>query len=325
MSHWERVRAALRGDETDRPPISIWRHFPIQDETEEGLAAETLRWQREYDLDIIKLMPTGTYGIEDWGARTEYIPNDHGVRTVTRRGVTTFAQWPSLEHLNVTKGCLGRQLAALHLVAEKTKTTVPLLMTVFSPLTTAWKLAGNRVFGDLRLHPEGFKQGLRVIAETTVSFSLEAINAGANGIFFATQCDTYRLLNEQEYREFGESYDRLVLDAIRPEAEILLLHAHGEDIMFDIVATYPVDAINWHDRITWPSLKEARERFPGVLVGGMNEWATLLKGPPAAIRAEIQDAVSQAGGQSCIIAPGCVIPVNTPPEHVRAARDAVGD
>jgi uroporphyrinogen decarboxylase len=67
----------------------------------------------------------------------------------------------------------------------------------------------------------------------------------------------------------------------------------GQDIMFDLVADYPADAINCHDRITWPSLKEARERFSGLLVGGINEWQTLLKGPPAAIQDEIWDAVAQ--------------------------------
>jgi uroporphyrinogen decarboxylase len=33
MSHWERVRAALKGEETDRVPISLWRHWPVEDET----------------------------------------------------------------------------------------------------------------------------------------------------------------------------------------------------------------------------------------------------------------------------------------------------
>jgi uroporphyrinogen decarboxylase len=89
------------------------------------------------------------------------------------------------------------------------------------------------------------------------------------------------------------------------------------------VADYPADAISWHDRITWPSLKEARERFSGLLVGGINEWQTLLKGPSAAIQAEIQDAIAQTGGRGYMVGPGCVLPINTPPSHIRAAREAV--
>jgi len=323
MTHWERVRAALKGEETDRVPISLWRHWPFHDETAQGLAAATLRWQDQYDFDIVKVNPTGTYGIEDWGARTTYTPNPQGTRTVVRTGVTSVDQWPRLEQLEVTKGYLGIQIAALQLVAEGIHDSAPILMTVLSPTTTARKLAGDRIFADLRRHPQVFGQGLQIIAETTARFALESIKAGAHGIFFATQCDSYRLLSEAEYLEFGERYDRIVLDAVRPEAEVLLLHAHGYDIMFDLLASYPVDAINWHDRTTWPSLSEARERFPGMLMGGINEWSTLLEGPPAAIEAEIQEAIAQTGGRRFMVGAGCIVPIHTPAANVRAAREAV--
>jgi uroporphyrinogen decarboxylase len=323
MTHWERVRAALQGEETDRVPISLWRHWPIHDETAEGLAAVTAWWQEQYDFDLVKITPTGTYGIEDWGGETEYYPNTAGVRTLVQAGVTSADQWPQLEQLEVKSSYLGEQIKAVQLIAERIRNSAPILMTVFSPLTTALKLAGDRIFADLRLHSEKFKQGMKIIAETTARFSQASLSAGAHGIFFATQCDTYRMLSEDEYQEYGVTYDRIVLDAVRDEAEILLLHAHGHDIMFDLVAGYPIDAINWHDRITPPAIEEARDRFSGMLVGGINEWHTLLKGPEDAIDAEIQDAIAQAGGRGFMVGPGCVTPINTPSQHLRAARAAV--
>jgi uroporphyrinogen decarboxylase len=323
MTHWERLRAALKGEETDRVPIALWRHWPPDDETPQGLAAVTLLWQKTYDFDLVKLTPTGTYGIEDWGGRTTYRSADHGMRTVIQTGVTTADQWPRLEQLDVTKGYLGNQVAAVRLAAEGLKGSVPMLQTVFSPLTTARKLAGDRLFTDLRVRPELLKQGLQIVAETHARFAQESIRAGADGIFFATQCDSYRLLSEAEYREFGEVYDRIILDAVRPEAEIIMIHAHGEDIMFDLLADWPADAINWHDRITWPSLREARERFSGMLVGGIDEWHTLLNGPADAIQEEIRDAIAQTEGRRLMIGPGCVLPINTSPLHIRAAREAV--
>ena len=38
MSKWERVEAALAGEAVDRPPVSLWQHFPEQDQTAEALA-----------------------------------------------------------------------------------------------------------------------------------------------------------------------------------------------------------------------------------------------------------------------------------------------
>jgi uroporphyrinogen decarboxylase len=323
MTHWERVRAAFKGEEVDRVPISLWKHWPVDDETPEGLAAVTISWQREFDFDLVKFMPTGTYGIEDWGAETIYEANYRGVRTVTKFGLTALQQWPRLAQLDVTKGYLGNQIAALRLAVTELNNTVPILQTVFSPLTTALKLAGDRVFTDLRLHPEVFKEGLQTIAETTARFALESIRAGAHGMFFASQCDTYRLLSEAEYKEFGEHYDLMVFDAVRLETEFNMIHAHGEDIMFDLMAGYSAEAINWHDRLTWPSLREAQERFSGLVVGGVNEWHTLLNGPVEAIQAEIKEAIAQTGGRRLMVGPGCVIPGHTPYMHVKAARESV--
>ena len=323
MNRWERIRAALEGEPTDRVPISLWRHSPVDDETPQGLAAVTLQWQKEYDFDLVKLTPTGTYGIEDWGGRTRYTSNDNGVRTVIKHGISAAGDWPRLAKLDVTKGYIGNQITAVRMVAEGLKKSAPMLQTVFSPLTTALKLAGNHMFAHLRREPEQFKAGLQIITEAHTRFALECLRAGADGIFFATQCDTYQMLSEQEYREFGEHFDRLMLDALRSEAEIIMAHAHGLDIMFDLVAAYPIDAINWHDRITAPSLKEGRERFAGMVVGGIDEWQTLVQGPADAIQAEIREAIEQTGGTRFMVGPGCVMPINASPLHIRAARDAV--
>ena len=323
MTHWERVRATLKGEETDRVPISLWRHWPPDDETSEGLATVTLNWQKAYDFDLVKVTPTGTYGIEDWGGRTTYSSADHGMRTVIKHGVTSAEEWPKLEHLDVTKGYIGNQIKAIRMIADELKNSVPILQTVFSPLTTVRKLAGDRIFTDLRCHPEAFKAGLQIVAEAHARFAVESVKAGAHGIFFATQCDSYRVMSEAEYREFGEFFDRIVLDAVRPQAEIIMIHAHGFDIMFDLIANYPADALNWHDRRTAPSLKDALDRFDGMVVGGVDEWNTLVNGSSEAIHAEIQDAITQTDGRRLMIGPGCVVPINTSPLSLRAAREAV--
>ncbi|MDP6885154.1 MAG: uroporphyrinogen decarboxylase family protein, partial [Rhodospirillales bacterium] len=252
MTHWERIEAALKGETVDRPSISLWRHWPGEDDTAEGLAAATVRWQKAYDFDLVKFMPTGTYGVEDWGAQTTYTHNPSGTRFITAPGLTTVEEWPRLEALDVTKGFMGQQNEALRLTAEALAGSVPIVQTIFSPLTTARKLAGDRVFTHMRCHPDALKEGLEIIAQTTIRFALAALDAGAHGVFFASQCSSYQLLSEAEYREFGEPFDRAVLDAVQAKARLNMAHAHGEDVMFDILAAYPVQMMNWHDRLTWP-------------------------------------------------------------------------
>lgn len=322
MNHWDRLRAAMNGEAVDHVPISLWRHWAVDDETPEGLAAVMVNWQRTYDFDLVKLMPTGTYSIEDWGAETEYHANYRGIRTITKFGLDNAEMWPELAQLEVTKGYLGKQIQALRLTAAALNNEAPILQTIFSPLTTARKLAGERIFTDMRRQPELFKAGLQIIAETTARFAVESMNAGAHGMFFASQCDSYQLMSEAEYQEFGVQYDLQVMAPVK-EAEFNMIHAHGEDIMFDLMASYPARMMNWHDRLTWPNLSQAAERYNGLSVGGVNEWHTLLYGPEEAIKAEVREAIAQTGGRRLMIGPGCVIPSHTPARHVRAAIEAV--
>jgi uroporphyrinogen decarboxylase len=297
----------------------------VEDQTPEGLAAAMVRWQNEYDCDLVKHAPAGSYVVEDWGGRTAYIAKNDpglGVRTITRRATNSANQWPKLEQLDVTKDHLGSQLEALGLVTESLGESVPVLQTVFSPLNIARKLGGDRALTDLREAPESFKAGLRIMAETMARFALESIRRGAHGIVFSSPCNQ-NLYSESEYREFGVPFDRLILDAVRPEAQIIVLFASGEGNLFNLVADYPADVVNWRERAGGPSLQEAQERFPGPLMGGINERETLRYGPPAAIRAEIEGALAQSNGRRLIVGSESAPFIDTPPAHFRAARDTV--
>ena len=328
MNHWERIRATLAGQETDRPPICLWRHWPIEDhESAHSLATAMACWQREFDCDLVKHAPAGSYVIEDWGGRTAYLPETSpalGVRAITQYAVTATQQWPELEQLDVTTGHLAMQLDALRLLSGELAGSVPILQTIFSPLNIAPKLAGELAFSDLRANPALFRQGLQIIAETTARFAVESIRAGADGILFVAPCDPH-LYIEAEYRAFGVPWDRLIIDTVRPEAEIIIALLLGREVMFDLIAGYPVDGLNWPDRNCGPSLRDARQRFPGLLMGGIDERTTLLNGPPPAIQAEIQDAIAQCDGRRLLVCPGSTPLINTPASHFHAARAAVGN
>jgi uroporphyrinogen decarboxylase len=90
---------------------------------------------------------------------------------------------------------------------------------------------------------------------------------------------------------------------------------------------YPVDVLNWHDRLTAPSLKEAREILRAAnnrkaIAGGIDEWNVLAKKSREEALAQARDAVTQAGERGFILAAGCVIPVDTPEENIKAVVEA---
>ena len=112
-------------------------------------------------------------------------------------------------------------------------------------------------------------------------------DAGADGIFFATQAASAETHTEDEHTRFDLPGIKRVLDAVSGRSTFTLLHAHGRQIYFDQLATLPVHAINWHDRLTPPRLEDARRKFKGAVAGGLNEWRTLLHGPEDGVVREV--------------------------------------
>lgn len=321
VDHWKRIEAAIEGRRADRPPIALWRHFPQDDQSAERLAAQTLRWQRRWDFDLLKFMPSGTYGVEDWGAVSAWRGAANGAREVATPGIRRVEDWASLPALDTRTGAYGEQNRSLAMVTRELGGRVPVLQTVFSPLTTARKLAGERLFADLRRAPEMVERGLATITEVTIRFAREAIASGAHGVFFATQLASHRLLTQDEYARFGRPYDLQVLESVADQARLNMLHVHGMDVMFDVLARYPAGMMNWHDRLTDPGLGEAARGFPGLLVGGLEENDTLL-GPVQGIERQVHEALQQVPDGRLVLAPGCVMRIDTPDESIKAVFTA---
>ena len=144
MNKHERVRAALRGEPVDRLPYAFWTHFPLTDLDPDDLAAVTIDFVRDLDLDFVKTMPNGQFCTEDWGAVSDFSEVARGgVAKVIQTAVSAPEDWLKLGVLDVTKGAFGRELEHLRQVCSALAADHPILATTFSPLTIAQKLAGS--------------------------------------------------------------------------------------------------------------------------------------------------------------------------------------
>jgi uroporphyrinogen decarboxylase len=323
MTKRERVLAAVERRAVDRPPVAFWRHVPEVDHTSQGLADAMLEFHRTWDLDLVKLMSSGVYCVEDWGCRVAYQGHPGGAKRCTEHAVKRTADWARLRPLDPGAGALGRELEAVRLVRKGRADDAPILMTIFSPFTIATKLAGDLAMQSVAAAPEVLRAALEVITETTARYAAEALAAGADGIFFATQAASAEAIHETLSTTWDLPYARRVLDRVRGAAAPIVLHLHGRDVFWDAWTTLPVHVVNWHDRLTVPSVAAAARRFAGALAAGLGESTTLLHGPPEVAAAEAREAIRQAGGRGLIVTPGCVLPLAVSDAHLRAVVDAV--
>jgi uroporphyrinogen decarboxylase len=307
-THKERILACINGEMTDRPPVALWRHFPVDDQKPETLAAATLNFQRIYDFDLVKVTPASSFCVRDWGVEDQWMGHTEGTRQYTKRVVHRPSDWEKLQVLELTSPHLAGQLACLRLLRTELSPETPLLQTIFSPLAQAKYLAGNEtLLAHLRLYPEAVMKGLATIAESTRRFVEACLDTGIDGVFYAIQHAQASLLSLEEYRTFGVQHDQVVL---KPAQELWcnLLHLHGRDIYFSLLESLRFPIVNWHDRETSPSLAEARTRFAGVICGGMRQ-DTLVYGNQVDVQKEAVDAIQQTKRKRFILGTGCVVPI----------------
>lgn len=330
MTRWskrKRLEAAIGGDVLDRPPVTLWRHWPGDDQDAEALAAAHLGWQRDFDWDLIKVSPSSSYCLADWGASDSWQGSVEGTRTYGQRVVQRPGDWDMLHVLDPRRGTLATQLEALRLLGQGLSTLpdpdVPFIATIFSPLAQAKNLAGGpELLSQMRSHPEALLSGLETITKSIMAYIEAAKKTDISGIFYAVQHARFELLSPAEYARFGQPFDARILEATS-DLWLNMLHVHGDKgIMFDQVARYPVQLVNWHDRDSGFSLSDGLERISGAVCGGVSRWS-LYQESPEQSTVEAMDAIQQTGSRRLLLGVGCVAMTNTPLRNIRALRNFV--
>lgn len=321
-SHKDRIQACMNNEIIDRPPVALWRHFPVDDQSPESLAKATLHFQQTYDFDLVKVTPASSFCLKDWGVEDKWIGQTEGTRQYTRRVILGPKDWEQLPILDPTASHLAGQLNCLRLIRSELSPEIPLLQTIFSPLAQAKNLAGNEtLISHLRLYPEAVMKGLATITETTRRFVEACLETGIDGVFYAIQHAQASLFTLEEYKTFGIPNDLKVLE---PSQGLWcnLLHLHGDDVYFSLLSSFHFQIVNWHDRDTFPSLKEAQDIYSGVVCGGMRQ-DTLVYETQAEVRKEAADAIQHTNGMRFILGTGCVVPVIASHGNILAARKSV--
>jgi uroporphyrinogen decarboxylase len=318
----ERLEAAIRGEIADRPPVSLWRHFPVDDQSPLSLASSIARFQEEFEFDFVKVTPASSFCLVDWGVKDEWRGNAEGTREYTQRAIFEPGDWVKLDRLDPGQGGLRRQVECLRALREQLGKDTPIIQTVFSPLAQAKNLAGGeRLLEHLHRDPKTVLEGLRIITNITADWVDRLTGEPLDGIFYAVQHASYRYFDIEGYALFGEPFDLAILE--RTSAFWLnVLHLHGTAIHFKLAAKYPVQVVNWHDREVEPDLAAGAGLFPGAVCGGVRR-ETLVLGTPDQVQAEAQESLVQVERRGVILGTGCVTPILAPRSNLQTLRQAV--
>lgn len=321
-THKERIQASIQGKTLDRPPVALWRHFPVDDQSAEALAKATLHFQQTYGFDLVKVTPASSFCLKDWGVEDQWLGDTEGTRRYTKHVIHDPQDWERLPSLDPSAPHLAAQLECLRLIRSGLDPDTPVLQTIFSPLAQAKNLVGGEtLIAHLRLYPEAVIKGLATITAATRLFVEACLDTGIDGVFYAIQHAQAGLLTLDEYKIFGVPNDLKILEPAN-ELWCNLLHLHGHEVYFSILSSFNFQIVNWHDRETYPSLTEAQRTFPGAVCGGLRQ-DTLVYTDQAEVQKEAADAIQQTQGQHFILGTGCVVPIIASHGNLLAARKSV--
>lgn len=326
LNHRERIETILAGEKPDRYAASFWRHYFHLENSAEGTVAAMLDFQNRFDWDFIKINPRADYHVQDWGLKLKYSTDEFAKHDKLAFPINSPDHWTKIEPLPTTAPALAEHLEVVRQLRKEVGDDLPLLMTVFTPLSLAGRMIPDRELlpTHIRDYPALLHSALEAITETFCRYVEELRNAGADGIFYATtHWASADKLTWQEYEEFGLPYDLRVIQASGEDA-INVLHVCESNNFLAELAPYDYRSAiyNWDaDHATNCSLKKGREMLDNrTLMGGFPYTEKLVELSVDDANQRMDQLLNEFSPTELIIGPGCAIPPETPEAILQAIR-----
>ncbi|MFE8150121.1 uroporphyrinogen decarboxylase family protein [Brenneria goodwinii] len=328
MTATSRIKALLAGERLARPAISGWLHLPHVDRDPASFIQETIRLTDENRWDFIKVMSNGHYMAEAYGADIVFSRDPAQWSGVFRRyPIASADDLATLPVLEADNPVLTREIEIIRGLARHYQGGVPLLATLFTPLTWIQEMTRSTQPGPtlafIRNHPSALRHGLDALLQTNLNFLDALLQAGIDGIFLATQYARGDLLSAAEYQTFCRPYDEALLSHIKGKTWFNILHIHGEShLLFEPCLDYDVQAFNWeNDPLSVTpsqrtSIAHVRAMTDKILIAGIDQNRDFhyAGGQRAAVKARLRQRLrqieEQSGERGFIFAPGCALPLD---------------
>lgn len=307
---------------------AAWEHLVGHEYGAAEFADAYVAFIKRWDWDWVKINPRAVYYSEAWGA--VYDRNDYGdfvIPKTVRAVINEPGDVASIERLDPAHNdAFEEAVEAARLIRE----ALPdrgVIQTIFSPLSVLLQLADLPLYpNDTHAHskttvqaaildqPDAAKRALGNIARTLADYArvlvtpTEQGGAGLDGIFYAvTGTVSEGYFDREQYREFSEPYDRIVIDAVReanPDAVVLLhtCRAESNPEWFDDLG---VDVIQWDQYADGNPKADLDLR--AVPVAGANSVEFEPSGSIRQVRAELEETLALRGDAPFLLAPSCTV------------------
>lgn len=305
MNKIERVRAALAGQTPDRVPASFWFHFPEAQAHGQAAVQAHLDFYRQANLDFLKIM------------------NEHPYRVQSE--IINPADWRRIKPAPLSSAFYQSQLDEIKAITDALGGECLTTTTIFNPFSSGNHCSGKKVTEHLKMDPASVHIGLATIADSLAEFALACLEAGADGIYFSAQGGEADRFEEDVFLEHIKPHDLTVLNAVKDQGELNILHICRDNVRLHLYSSYPGHAVNWaataQNNIP---LSPGKQLFDRTILGGMDNRGVIVHGQPAAIEARVHAILADFGTRHLILGADCTLPTEIAIHNIRTAVEATG-
>jgi uroporphyrinogen decarboxylase len=334
MNPKERMKAYLNGEPFDRIPCSLMlsdhaarvvgcsvREYQLS--AERMAQGQIAAWQR-YRHDGINV-GVGLTGIAEVLGSGVTFP-ENGAPYISRAALDDITKLDTLPHPDPkTAGRFPLIMEAAERLLDSLGDTVPVSVSLPGPFTSAANTRGTEAFmRDLVKQPEAAHRLIRRALEVAVGFVEIAAPLGVK-ISIGDPTASGALISPRLFREFAQPYLRELSDTIiKHTGSAPSLHICGNTSkVWRDMADSGAGLLSLDNVIDLAEAKAAvGDRV--VLVGNIHPTATMFHGSPDDVRANARECLRKAwdSPKGFILALGCGLPIDTPPENIDALMAA---
>ena len=314
MTKRERVLAAFNNRPVDHVPSGFWFHFPENQISNEQVVTNHVKYYKEIDADMIKIMSDGYF--------------DYPHKDIAK--IKHASEWRYLEPLGENDSFITKQVDRCKMLKERLKDECCMFYNVFNPMSyLRFAISEERLMHDLMEDEGAVVHAFAVIAEDAATICEKVIKeAGCEGVYFCLQNGEETRFTEEAYKRIVAPSEKMVLARANKAGQNNILHCcgwAGEKNRLSLWKDYDAKVINWAVFVENMDLVEGKKFFGGrCVLGGFDntDQGVLLNGT----RKEVEDytfkLLDKSGTTGVILGGDCTFPRGTDVTRFRWVMDA---
>lgn len=308
LSAHQRIKAVLAGQRPDRVPVSIWLHNFAREQDKQALITETLRLQEKFAFDFLKPQSPWQSACLLWGTEVSRPTHADERPEVTRYAVRSGADLEAITRKPVA-GMLADQVEVMRGVRAAVGPDLPIVATVFTPMMTLSLMHCDGkpgALGLMRSHPRALAKALGNIADTLAEFTERAMEAGVDGVFYASNTCNRGEIDRAEHDDFHAPSDAKILDACSG-GWMNILHLCGPSVQTEFFLDYAPPIFSWALTADNPTMSGMRDLTGKVVMSGAPAKPEFGTFSESVLGDQVKAAIAEMDGMHQIIGPGCSV------------------